>query len=179
MVRGEETKTAALILVTLCLVIHGMAWLAGGIDLGRYSLVRGCSLMSRMSYHFLHTSMLHAVLNCWCLLSVVFVYRVPIYYLALAFVIATTIPSFLLSHCPTVGLSGVCFALIGMIVFQTKRRWVFHLWVLLFVLLTSLMCSVMSAMGVGIVRANNVLHVYCYVVGLVISYLNSPAHGKE
>lgn len=187
MVRRKKTKTAALVLTVLCLLLSVASSVLDGIPIGKLGICPGCPLYARLLYSFFHASIPHAIINSWCLLSIVFVYDVPMAYLVSAYIIAVTFPashfSFVISHlggnaaAPTVGLSAVCFALLGMVSFQAKRRRFFHAWVLSFIVvcgfLLPLLCSVC---GYTIATPNNILHIYSYVAGLMVGFLNSPAH---
>ena len=73
----------------------------------------GCDLYGRILYPFFHANLLHATLNAWCLLSIVFIYDIKIWRLLLSYIIAATIPIDTLGNfvdnmtLPTVGLSAM------------------------------------------------------------------------
>ena len=52
----------------------------------------GSDIAGRVLYPFFHANILHASLNSWCLLSMVFIYDIGIWRLVLAYIIAVTIP---------------------------------------------------------------------------------------
>lgn len=131
-------------------------WYAVGIH-------TGCGLSCRMLYPFYHANLLHATLNAWCLLSVIFIYDISLWRFVLSYIIAVTIPSFCLSGIPTVGLSGVVFALFGSISFEVQRKAYYQLWMLAYLVL-----------GFLFPNTNALIHLYCYLAGGVVALLNKP-----
>ena len=85
-----------------------------------------CGFLQRLGYSFFHASFVHAALNAWCLISVLFLYEISWRRLAVAYFIAVAAPQFVLSSVPTVGLSAACFALFGLIAFQVKRKFYYN-----------------------------------------------------
>lgn len=160
----EKITSLIVSLVVTCLsFVNVQNWTAVGI-------YAGCGLANRMIYPFFHANFLHAVLNAWCLLSVVFVYEVSIGRLILSYIVAATIPvtrlSSLLSGAlaaPTVGLSGMVFFLFGSISFEVLRKWYYQLWMLSYI-----------AVGFLFPNTNAWLHLYCYIVGLAAALLAKP-----
>lgn len=183
MVRGKETKTAALILTAICLALYAAMPLP---LLQQVGICKDSSILARFAYPLFHASFIHMSLNCWCLLSVVFIYDVPRKYLIIAYIIASSfpvdtiaaiVPDAFPSAIPTVGLSGIDYALLGMVSFQAKRKLYYHTWVLSFVVICLIYSRLSSFCGYAIAAPNNALHIYCYVAGLLVGFLNSPAHG--
>ena len=159
MAKEKNGKISALIVAILvpCLVLHGSHdWSAVGI-------YNGCRLSCRMLYPFYHAGLLHAALNVWCLLSVVFIYNVSLWRLILSYVIATTIPSLFLPPTPTVGLSGVVYVLFGTISFEVGRKLYYQLWMLLYL-----------AVGFLFPNTNAWVHLYCYAAGFAVALFNKP-----
>ena len=161
-------KIAAIIIalsVTALSFVHVGDWSAVGICCS-------CPLSNRLLYPFFHAGFLHVVLNAWCLLSVVFIYDVSYLRMLFAYVVAVTMPvdtlgTFLSLDSPTVGLSGVVYALFGTISFEVARKRYFQLWMLFYI-------------GVGFIfpNTNAWLHLYCYLCGLVFAFLNKPINRK-
>lgn len=185
MVRGKETKTAALVHVAVCIIMSAVVPFAFPDGLQAVGIYKDCSVLARLAYSFFHVSLMHALVNGWCLLSIVFVYDVTLYSLAIAYITAVTFPVDTLSELlpcalplgvPTVGLSAVCFSLLGQIAFQVKRKLYYQVWVLSFVAMGFVLPPLCSVFGCHIAKPNNILHLYCYVVGLLVGFLNSPAH---
>lgn len=123
----------------------------------------GCSLLSRFSYPLFHVNILHAICNAWALITLVFYYDLHWEKIALAFAIAVSIPACFLSETPVVGMSGVCFALMGMTFFVVRRKVMFMSWAAAF-LIAGFFLPGVAAM----------VHVYCYAVGLAVGALTSP-----
>ena len=167
MVREAQAKTASLVLAAGVVILYFL-----GVNAEEYGLCVGATLLQRLSFHFLHASFLHAALNAWVLLSVVFIFDISIFPILTAFIIASTFPiNFLhdLMPCaetlllPTIGLSGVCYALMGRVAFMVQKKWTYQAWMAFYI-------------GVGFLfqNMNGWIHLYCYLVGLVIGFLNKP-----
>lgn len=171
MVRREKAKTASLILTAICLVICLLSPLLP-FNLNQVGLHSGCSLSSRLLYSFFHASLYHLTGNCWVLLCVVFYYELPLSRLLVSYIVAITAPAF---SVPTIGLSAMVYCMLGQASFLAKRQLYFHFWVGAFIFLFGVLLPFMlEYKGVAIARPNNILHIYCYVVGLLVGFLNSP-----
>lgn len=153
-------KTVGMLIVFLVLllpIIHTPHdWEAVGV-------YHGCGIVQRLAYSFFHSSLWHAALNAWCFISILFLYEVTLWRMLIAYVIAVAVPDFVLSSVPTVGLSAVCFALLGMIAFQVKRKLYYHWCMALYI-----------ALGFFFPLVNGWLHLYSYVAGLFVGFLNMP-----
>lgn len=128
----------------------------------------GCGWKGRLLYPFFHANILHAALNAWCLVSIVFLYDVKMWRLLISFVIAATVPARMISlvgdfTTPTVGLSGLVFVLFGSLSFEVQRKWYYQMWMLFYL-----------AAGFLFPNTNAWLHLYCYLGGLAIALLNKP-----
>lgn len=157
--KKKAAKVTSLLVsvIVLCLALQGPHdWYSVGIHLG-------CRPSCRMLYPFYHAGIIHASLNAWCLLSITFIYDITLWRLALAYVMATTIPSLFLSHIPTVGLSGVVFMLFGSISFDVERKLYYQLWMFLYL-----------AAGFLFPNTNAWVHLYCYAAGFTLALLNKP-----
>lgn len=157
--KKKISKASALIVAILvvCLALQSPHdWSVVGI-------YTGCRLSCRALYPFYHTGLLHALLNAWCLLSIVFIYNITLWRLALAYAIAVFIPSLCLSYIPTVGLSGVVFVLFGSISFEVQRKAYYQLWMLAYL-----------AAGFLFPNTNAWVHLYCYIAGGAVALLNKP-----
>lgn len=164
MVRETEKKIAVFVFV-LCIALSIFAT-STGTDVAQFGIYQDCATWKCLVYHFFHANIFHCLCNVWCLLSLVFAYPVKRWQMAAAFIIASLYP-FLpspLSPLPTVGLSGVCFALMGMQAFVVGRKLLFFSWVIAFI-----------AFGFLFPNNNAILHLYCYIAGLTVGFLNSPA----
>lgn len=152
-------KSAALTLaasVILSSLIYIPDWMTVGIS-------TDCGILQRFGYSFFHTSFIHAAINTWCFISILFLYDVTWRRMTAAYIIAVTVPEFVLSPVPTVGLSAVCFALLGLIAFQVKRKLYYNGCIALYITLGFLFPLV-----------NGWLHLYSYVAGLIVGLLTMP-----
>lgn len=159
MVRRKEAKTTALVLTAIILLIQCF-----NVPVESVGLYRDSSILGRMLYPFFHGNILHAAINGWCLLSVVFMYDISLTGLLISFVISACPPQCILSQdVYTVGMSGMCFALMGRIAFSVKYRIKYQMHIVSYLLLGFLFPSV-----------NGWLHLYCYIAGLLVGFLNMP-----
>lgn len=168
MVRRKEAQAAALVIVIASIVLHCIHIPAA--DVG---LFPGAPLLHRALYPFFHASWLHLVTNCWVLLCVVFLYQITFPMMLSSFIIAASYPigalSFLYAGAiaPTLGLSGLIYALLGryswLFSCQTKRRLFYHSWFAVFI-----------GLGFFFPQSNAWLHLYCYLCGVFLAQLNRP-----
>lgn len=159
MVRQKEAKNAALLTAVVILLMsftYVPDWSAVGV-------AEGCPLAARLVYSFFHASPVHAVVNAWCLLCIVFLYDVSVWRLLTAYIVAVAVPGFLLSEVPTVGLSCVCYFLLGSLIFEVKRKLYFLSCMALYI-----------AVGFLFPSVNALIHLYGYLAGLVVGLLNAP-----
>ena len=171
MAKREAEKTTALVYVAVIFILAVVHAVTEWPELTQVAVCEDCSLFARMAYPLFHSSLLHAILNAWCLLSIVFIYDVSWLYLITAYLIAVSCPA-LVSCSPTVGASGICFALLGMISFQTLRRFFFHGWMAMIIASGFVMPYLASRLfGLNVAQPNNWLHIWCYLIGLIAGYL--------
>lgn len=158
----EEKKIAKAVALVISFAVLCLS-LQNIVDWSAVGIYTGCGLICRMIYPLYHANLLHATLNTWCLLSVIFIYDISLWRLVLAYVIAIAIPSFCLSDTPAVGLSGVVFVLFGSISFEVQRKAYYQLWMLVYLI-------------IGFLSPNTSawIHLYCYLVGCVVAILNKP-----
>lgn len=164
MVRRTLETSAALLIPLATLAIAAFAspgWSAVGV-------CRGCSILQRLAYSFFHASVIHAAVNAWCFISILFIYHVSWLRIAVAYAIAVSAPAFVLSSIPTVGLSALCFALLGSITFQVKRKLYYNGCMALYI-----------ALGFFFPLVNGWLHLYSYVAGLIVGFLNMPIQCRK
>lgn len=135
----------------------------GGCHWHDWGAVSGCDIVRRLCYPWVHASLLHALVNAWCLMTAVFIYDISMGRLLTAYTIAVCVPGFALSEVPTVGLSTVCYALMGSLSFEVRRKAYFQGWMIFYI-------------GIGFLfpGVNAIIHVYGYVAGLIVGLLNAP-----
>lgn len=155
----HQTKTAALVL-SLALLI-----LAFFNAPQQCVLQPGCRITARLCYHFFHANVIHAICNIWCLLALAFYYDIEDWELLLAFLIASTIPSWVLYPLPStlypvkaIGFSGICFALMGIVFYKVARKRYY----------LSFIIPVVAA-GFIIPGMAATIHLYCFAVGITVS----------
>lgn len=160
MAKRKVEKTATLWLVALCLLLACFAQ----PDFYRVGIYANCDVLSRFAYPFFHANILHASVNAYCLLCIMFVYDVSWRMILLAYTVSVTVPVGLLGcTTPTVGLSGLVFFLFGSLSFSVVRKWYYQAWMV-------------TCLTVGFFNphTNALLHLWCYAVGFIVSLLNLP-----
>lgn len=131
----------------------------------RLGIYRGCEFYNRCLYPFFHVNMLHAILNVWCLLSIVFMYNIGILRLSLSYFATISIPSFLLNDRITLGMSGAVFFLFASISFEVQRKMYYQSWMFFYLVI-----------GFFLPNTNGNIHLYCYLLGLFYAILNKPIY---
>lgn len=159
MVREKKAKTTSLI-IALVILIGSLIYVPDWTVIG---VAKGCPFVARLGYSLFHVSIVHALVNAWCLLSIVFIYDISVWRLLTAYIVAVLVPDFLLSDVPTVGLSCVCYTLLGSLIFDVKRKLNFQLCMALYIAVGFLFSSI-----------NAVIHIYGYLAGLIVGLLNAP-----
>ena len=160
MVREKEAKISALVYVVTAFVLCFIK-----LPLVEVGIHKGCSFCSRLLYPFVHANIFHCLVNCWCLLSLVFILDVSILELAISYVIAVLAPvGFWGQVTPTVGLSGLLYCLVGIYTFKVRKKIKWLLW-----------WSFFLGIGFFFAASANLLHLWCFACGLIIGFLNSPA----
>lgn len=171
---SRRSRTIALILSFLVLLIAVIQALVGFNDadhLRAVALYAHCPVLNRFTYTFFHASFIHALLNVWCMTSIVFFYNIHTRHLLLAYAIALSYPATLFGCSLTVGLSSVCFALMGMAASRVARPYVIHTFVAASIALMMVTPHVLSLVGLEVGHAANLLHAYCYLVAFIITKL--------
>lgn len=127
----------------------------------------GSPLFVRLAYPFFHAGMFHALLNAWCFLSIAFLLPTSIGKLLTAYIIAVSVPDVLLPAMPLMGLSGVCYALLGLFSFSVrdKMKWQWQIWA------TILIGLLFPNIAVGV-------HAYCFAVGTLVAFVNYPCFNR-
>lgn len=162
----DEKKTTRLTALIISVIIIGLSFIKI-YDWHSVGIYQGCTLACRFIYPFFHANLMHALVNAWCLLSVVFVYdNISRLRIAFAYLVTISAPAFSLE--PTVGLSGVVYVLFGSISFEVGRRLYYQLWVLFYL-----------CIGFFFPYTNAWLHLYCYACGVVAAILNKPLKIKQ
>lgn len=159
----EKRKTEKIAVLAVGLLCMGLALFPpeGWRDA---ALFHGCPAANRLSYMWLHSGALHAAMNVWCLISIVFIYNVSWRTLLCSVAVAASVPSFAVAgHAPTVGMSGAVFYLLAWISYDTVRRLYFHAHM-----------AVWLALGFCFSSSAATLHLWCYACGLASGTLCKP-----
>lgn len=166
MVREKNAKIASLALSAGVILIYIF-----GVAIEEHGISVGASFMQRISFHFFHASILHVLLNVWVFLSVMFLFDLSLLSLVTAYVIGSLFPCDTLYEwfsldvllLPTVGLSGVCYALLGRASFMVQRKWYYQAWMWFY-------------LGIGFLfpNVNGWIHLYCYLAGMGVGLLKKP-----
>lgn len=162
MVRRKEAKITALLVVGFSLILCFL-----DVSFPDVGIFREGRQYARLTYHFFHVSVLHWFANAWCLLSLFFIYEMSLKNLLTAYVFASLVPMCVFPASsfavPTVGLSGVCFVLMGRIALFVERKLYYQAWLVFYL-----------AVGFLFPGSNGWLHLYCYIAGLFVGFLNKP-----
>lgn len=156
-------KTSVLIIVLAVIVLHVIS-----PDISRYGVGIGSPAWTRLTYSFFHASWLHLLINIYVLLTLGFALDLRMGELVISYVLACAVPSFCIGVLPTVGLSGMIYAMLGM---RTMRNSNPGSVILNVVLIT--------AASIFLSHIAWRLHAYCYCSGLLISVLSTPLWRKK
>lgn len=164
-IRRKKEKVTSLLLAVIVIALS----LLKLSDLHEVGIYAGGSWVGRVLYPFFHSGIIHATLNAWCLISLVFIYNIRLQRLILAYIVAVTFPIDTLSQVlpisalPTVGLSGIVFFLFGSISLEVRRKLYYQAWMVFYLIV-----------GFVFPYTNSWLHLYCYLCGILSSLLNYP-----
>jgi hypothetical protein len=158
-----DNKTIGKIVALLVAALIFILTLQTIDDWASVGVSKGCEPFCRAVYPFFHANLLHAALNVWCLLSIVFIHDISIWRLLFSYGVAITIPNLFLYTSPTVGLSCVVFVLFGTISFEVARVLYYQIWMIVYLVL-----------GFLFPTTNGWVHLYCYAAGFVFALLNKP-----
>lgn len=164
---GRKKKTFALLAVALFLVFGLRP------DPGVYGLSATSPWWTEMTYMWMHASFIHYGMNLWVLWQLARLN--PWRHLLAACAAAMLVPDFCLTATPTVGLSGMLFAAMGMMWYRFRdiRRSQLYF--------GALLALGLAAWALG-APVNPFIHIWCYAAGTVIGILIRPSwkrHGEN
>lgn len=174
MLRRKKTKVAALLLSLAMLVLLFTDVSPYDVGLYVHTGTPYCfhlayqPYLSHFTYHFFHANALHLILNIWCFLSCVFLADASAGKLFAAYIIACTAPA--LSAVPTIGFSGVCFAMLGFIQWQSRNKLSYNVSVISCIVLPLLLLPH---------SVNSLLHAYCYIVAVIVGLLSQLSQSSH
>lgn len=154
MEKSEKTKILGFALAALIIVMSLF-----DIDVSIFALSADNYPVGNITYHFFHVNAFHAIANAWCLLGLVFLYNVRTSDLIIAFSVAASFPIQLCSA-PSVGLSGLLYALMGLVFPNVRNQLCF------LACIFSWNCVALVVGGFGVE-----VHAYCFAVALLNWYL--------
>lgn len=154
--KKEKTISVVMAVIILCLCFCDVNYTEVGASLQS-------PLMARLLYSFFHANIFHTLINLWCFLSIMFVYKASLMRLLFALAVAVLVPDWALSTTPTVGLSCVCYALLGSYTFEVQRKLYYLSWMTIYL-----------GIGFFLPGVNAMIHLYAYFVGFIYSLLFSP-----
>lgn len=163
---SSSAKTLALVVSILVLAI-ALVRVFCPFSLHPFALYPACPPSNHFAYHFFHAGLMHALINVWCFVSIVFLYDIRLRHLGLAFLIAVFMPDLLTSG-DTVGLSAVCFALMAIAATQVARPYVIHAYVALVIAVMWAAPYLFAMLGLPSAHAANAVHACAYVTALIV-----------
>lgn len=158
--RKEKEVTTPFLLTILTLSIY-----IAGVSPYTFGIYGAAQWYTRFTYQWIHVSIWHLLINLWVFYNITRTYKVRKWHYIIAYIIS--VPPILVGTVPTVGLSGICFALMGILWYQVLHTRLYHTWIAGFILA-----------GFCVPGTNVWLHLYCYTAGALIGWLNRPYHGS-
>lgn len=158
----KENKVLKLFSLGLSVILVIVA-VAAEIDVASLGIGVNTPFVNRFWYQFLHAHWLHALCNVWALLTLMFLFNVKDWQLLVAYIISAMVPGFMLCFTPAVGLSGLIYAVVGLIAFERSCT---TLWLALTVV------PILAGYLIPFFAAS--VHLWCFVVGLVVTAMITP-----
>lgn len=149
MVKEEKVELVYLFFV---IILLSLFWLEGP------GLMLGSPLWVRFTYQFVHANIWHLLANAYCIILLAFNMHQDLKSLIVSYLISCTIPVF--DYTPIVGVSGLCFALMGWNTWRVARKWYYLAWLSAFIVI-----------GFIVPRFAGFTHFWCALWGLVIGWL--------
>ena len=153
MLRRKKAKIAALVIALFMIFAYIMD--DGSL---KYALLSGNPLYTHFTYQFLHANILHLAINLYCFIAVIFLFDVSFVQIAACYILSAMVPE---SVHATVGVSGVCLCLYGMVMWKSVNRLQYNVYLIIF-------------FAIGFIfpnSCNSMLHVICYGYGCLYGYL--------
>lgn len=157
----KYARTLSLIIVVLVITLH--------IITDDYVAIYTLSpFKNRLLYHFYHTNILHLILNVWCFLNIIFYYDIKISTLVLAYIVCSLYPVNIIETAPTIGLSAICYYLLGIVYFKVKQKLYYQIIIAFYLVL-----------GFVFPISNSIIHLYSYIIGFIVGFINTPLWKKK
>ena len=160
---------AASLVVGLVSLLLSVAGAIGLLSLDGVGILSGGPFWCRLVHPFVHAGVLHALLNVYVFLQLVFFFPVRLRHLLLAYLVSCSCPSMLALWSPSLfhglflhgscvaGLSGVVFFLLGFVLRRVARPLRFCM---------VLLGWQLFGMAFGTVAVG--MHLYCFAAGVLM-----------
>lgn len=166
---------ATSLVVGLVSLLLSVAGAVGLLSLDGVGILPGGPLWCRLVHPFVHAGVLHALLNVYVFLQLVFFFPVRLRHLLMAYMVSCTCPETLALWSPSLhglflhgscvaGLSGVVFFLLGLVSGCVARPLRFCMVLLAW----QLFGLAFGTMAVG-------MHLYCFVAGVLAGRVKTVA----
>lgn len=160
----QDTRLDKNITLLLCL-LSIILWAISPSQHPWGAIYVGSTIFERATYPFFHANLMHLALNIWVILNLVFNYGARVKHIIIGYVIAVLFPVdtiYMLSRdssllLPTVGLSSIIFAMIGLVEPARSRRVIFYSWVFAYLIL-----------GFILPATNGWVHLYCFSIAFAL-----------
>ena len=160
---------ATSLVVSLVSLLLSVAGAIGLLSFDGVGILPGGPLWCRLVHPFVHAGVLHALLNVYVFLQLVFFFPLRCRHLLFAYLVACSCPVTVavwgggvsgLSVTGVVGLSGMEYVLMGWVMPGVPCRWRFNMQLFLW-------------MSAGLVTGGVAVgfHLYCYLLGVVAAML--------
>lgn len=164
MVRRTTEKIISLFITITAISVYCFC----NVDFSLVGVSPHSTLLTRFIYSFFHANIFHLSSNLWCFLLIIFSYNISWQRLLFSVLAAVTVPNWVLTATPTIGLSAICYTLLGSITFEVQRKLYFTMWITFFI-----------AIGFLFPNSNAYMHLYAYVTGLIYSLIFTPIICKK
>lgn len=137
------------------------------------------SIQSDVGYHvifmFAHVSLLHLMLNLFALWSLIPLYKAFSLYKMMLIPLSASIAAsyFAVMMLPTVGLSGLLYAMIGMLCYNMARNGL-HRQLFNIIIITTTISIIQSKDHVNVM-----LHIFSFLFAWIICYMTDEVDNKQ
>ena len=124
------------------------------VDAHTIGIFDGCQWWQRLTYQFFHVSVFHLAVNIYVMWLCVTRFSLSNTIIACCYIASALVPTY--TAVPTIGASGIVYALLGVINTMVVEKWRYAAWIAVYI-------------GIfWLFNTNAVLHLTCYVYGLIL-----------
>ena len=145
----QVTKIEIVLFACICLVLMLL-----DVDAHTIGIFDGCQWWQRLTYQFFHVSVLHLAVNIYVMWLCVTRFSLSNTMIACSYIASAIVPTY--TAVPTIGASGIVYALLGVINTMVVKKWRYAAWIAIYIGICWLF------------NTNAVLHLTCYVYGLIL-----------